>query len=75
MIESDHRPAIIQIHRHTEFGKKSFCYDNRLSSREGFREIVDHGWNFGISWDFTSITQCIRQCRHEISMWKKSKQH
>lgn len=72
MIESDHRPAIIQIRKTTEFGKKSFCFDHRLTEREGFKEVVMDGWNSHPQGRFVSVSQRIRHCRHAISQWKKS---
>lgn len=72
MVESDHRPAIIQIRKTTEFGKKSFCFDNRLIEREGFLEVVKEGWNSSTLGNRVSVSDRIRKCRHTISQWKKA---
>ncbi|XP_013624410.1 PREDICTED: uncharacterized protein LOC106330501 [Brassica oleracea var. oleracea] len=72
MIESDHRPAIIQIRKTTDFGKKSFCFDNRLTEREGFKEVIIDGWKSTLPGQYVSVSDRIRKCRHAISQWKKA---
>lgn len=72
MIESDHRPAVIQIRRTTEFGKKSFCFDNRMIEREGFKDVILSGWNSDNPNQYLSVPDRIRKCRHAISQWKKA---
>ena len=71
MIESDHRPAVIQIRKHSDHGRKCFTFDQRLLENEELRPIIAESW-LGYGDDLnTSFTNRIRRCRQYISDWKR----
>ena len=71
--ESDHRPLVTFISHEKEEPKRVFRYDSRLPNKEGFNESVCRGWKGSGQTQLLQqpLAQRLRQCRSQISIWKK----
>lgn len=70
--ESDHKPMVTYISDSVEERRGMFCYDSRLSYKEGFKGSVLKGWNGqGSHSPQITLSTRIKSCRKQISLWKK----
>lgn len=71
MIESDHRLAVIQIRRESDYSRKFFTFDHRMIAKDGFRSLIQQGW-LGPNQDLNlPFSQRLRRCRQYISEWRR----
>lgn len=71
MYASDHRPIrICFTHERTGAHNKRFFFDKRMTTREGFEEVVKQSWG-GVNGDKSTIMERIIRCKQRITRWKK----
>ncbi|KAL1218824.1 hypothetical protein V5N11_033096 [Cardamine amara subsp. amara] len=68
LVESDHRPLLVNICSETQVKRGLFRYDKRLFSREGFKEFIEAEWD-QIP-DTLALLSKLKRIRKKISQWK-----
>ena len=72
MVGSDHRPIVASIESKILKFRKQFRFDKRWIGEEGVMESINRGWHSSNRRGDVGIVGKIHNCRHEISVWRKS---
>ncbi|XP_013589702.1 PREDICTED: uncharacterized protein LOC106298169 [Brassica oleracea var. oleracea] len=69
---SDHRPVLVCLQKKEKMFKASFTFDKRWLELPNVRNTVKLAWNKAHGGFPASVSQRIRNCRHDLSGWRRS---
>lgn len=70
-IGSDHSPIVTSFNGDEPRRIGTFRYDKRWKAKEGFNEVVHHGWNQLEEEEEADLVAKIRSCRRAMAKWKR----
>ena len=68
---SDHRPILVRFLSKEKQNRRSFKFDKRWMSKEGFREVVQADWESSAVDGNANLYEKITRTRRAISKWKR----
>ncbi|KAF8088698.1 hypothetical protein N665_0532s0058 [Sinapis alba] len=69
---SDHRPVLVCLKKKKKGFKTPFKFDKRWLSLPNVRNTVRVAWNRELGSRSTSVSQRIKNCRHDLSGWRRN---
>ena len=72
MVSSNHQPVVVFLEDKVVRWKGQFWFDKRWIGHEGFMESIAIGRSEDYDGSVGNIVAKIRNCRHEISKWRKA---